>query len=309
MRYAIVDIGSNTIRLNVYEIEDNEIRLLFSKKTVAGLSAYRENGRLSQKGIQKAAKILASYRQLSELLGVEEFLPFATASLREVDNANEALDDILHSAGVRIDLVEGAQEARYGYRGLCLRRAVDTGVMFDIGGGSTELIYFEKGEVAHAVSIPIGSLSSFSQQVKGLFPTKPEASDIRSAMNKRLDAAGVPKNKPHRVLYGIGGTVRACGNLAQDTLGLDSNRRVTHEQLRHLIKSMRNQDPFTLRTLLKITPERIHTQSTGMILMDALCQRFDAEEIAVTKSGVREGYLVDTLLKKGVIHDGFRLRQ
>ena len=154
MRYAIVDIGSNTVRMNVYDVGKNKITQLFSKKTVAGLSSYLQDGHLTQKGINKASKILSSYRYIAELLGAEKFLPFATASLRNIGNADEAVNAINKNAKVTIDLIQGRDEALYGFRGLTLGTKVNSGVMFDIGGGSTEVIHIQDGTVQRAESIP-----------------------------------------------------------------------------------------------------------------------------------------------------------
>ncbi len=307
MRYAIVDIGSNTIRMNVYDIQDNVISQMFSKKTVAGLSSYITDGNLTPKGIQKASKILSSYRKIAELLGAEKFLPFATASLRNISNAQAAVDAINQTTGVSIDLVPGRLEAIYGYQGLVLGNKVDSGVLFDIGGGSTEVIHILDGEVQRAESIPLGSLNVFTTLMKGLTPTKKETAKIKAAVHSYLDAAGISKDRHYPVIYGIGGTARACGNVCQEYLGLPNHRVIPYQALRTLIRALCNDDKYALRTLLQIVPERIHTLTPGMLIIQTLCDRFSAEEIRVGKNGVREGYMVSHLVEEGILQDGYKL--
>lgn len=305
MRYAIVDIGSNTMRLNVYEVAADRIVQLFSKKTVAGLSSYIEDGKLSQKGMNKAAKVLRSYKQIADLLQTERFWPFATASLRNIDNRDEALAYILDKSGADIELVEGDEEAMYGYRGLSITQDAETGILFDIGGGSTEIIYFLKGEVQRAESVPLGSLNSFTTLTKELVPTEKESRKIQKQVSGMLDALNIPDNKVYPTLFGIGGTVRACGNVCQEYFELDSNKEITAGHLRRLIRDLRAEDRVAIRTLLQVVPERIHTLTPGMLIIDVLMRRFSAERVIVNKYGVREGFIVDRLLEEGVLDHGF----
>lgn len=305
MRYAIVDIGSNTMRLNVYEVAADRIVQLFSKKTVAGLSSYIEDGKLSQKGMNKAAKVLRSYKQIADLLQTERFWPFATASLRNIDNRDEALAYILDKSGADIELVEGDEEAMYGYRGLSITQDAETGILFDIGGGSTEIIYFLKGEVQRAESVPLGSLNSFTTLTKELVPTEKESRKIQKQVSGMLDALNIPDNKVYPTLFGIGGTVRACGNVCQEYFELDSNKEITAGHLRRLIRDLQAEDRVAIRTLLQVVPERIHTLTPGMLIIDVLMRRFSAERVIVNKYGVRKGFIVDRLLEEGVLDHGF----
>ena len=305
MRYAIVDIGYNTMRLNVYEVDKDHVHQLFSKKTVAGLSSYIENGSISQKGMQKAAKVLGSYKEIADLLQTEVFLPFATASLRNIANRDEALEYILQKSGAEIEVVDGPMEALYGYRGLTINQDGASGILFDFGVGSTEIIYFLDGEVQRAESISLGSLNTFTTMTKDLVPSSKEAKKIRNEFHKKLDELDIPRNKTYPELYGIGGTVRACGNVCQEYFGLDSNKLVPAEAVRQLIRDLRHENRIALRTLLQVVPERIHTLTPGMILIEALLSRFSAQRMIVNKYGVREGFIVEKLLKERVLKDEF----
>jgi exopolyphosphatase/guanosine-5'-triphosphate,3'-diphosphate pyrophosphatase len=305
VRYAIVDIGSNTMRFIVYEVDADGIHRLFSKKTVAGLSSYITNGKISQKGMQKAAKVLGSYKSIADLLQTEHFLPFATASLRNIENREEALHYIREKSGADIQVVDGSLEALYGYRALTISQDVPSGILFDIGGGSTEIIYFLDREVRRAESIPMGSLNTFTTMTKDLVPSSKETKKIKNEFYAQLDAAHIPKNTKQEELFGIGGTVRACGNVCQEYFGLDSNKEIPAEAIRQLIRDLRLENRTALRTLLQVVPERIHTLTPGMLLIEALLSRFSAKRMTVNKYGVREGFIVERLRKEGVLHDGF----
>lgn len=97
MKYAIVDLGSNTIRLSVYlSLEDGGFRLLFSEKEMAGLAGYIKKGIMSQEGIEKACAVLQDFQVLLAQFGMEEMHVFATAPLRNIQNTDEAVEQILH---------------------------------------------------------------------------------------------------------------------------------------------------------------------------------------------------------------------
>ena len=85
MKYALIDIGSNSIRLNVYN-KDNIQKEVFSKKYMAGLAGLVEDGKLSDKGIKKLMKVLSAQKMLLDYLPIDEIYAFASASLRNVDN-------------------------------------------------------------------------------------------------------------------------------------------------------------------------------------------------------------------------------
>ena len=90
--YGVIDIGSNTIRLCIYEAAGGDINLLFNNKNTAGLAGYVKNGALTQKGIKKACSVLKQYKATVKNLPVEKLFVFATASLRNITNTDEIQD-------------------------------------------------------------------------------------------------------------------------------------------------------------------------------------------------------------------------
>lgn len=84
-------MGANSIRLSIYRVEEKEARLLLNKKETAGLASYVKNKKLSLKGVEKASSVLNDFREVLENLNITEYYVFATASLRNIDNTEEAL--------------------------------------------------------------------------------------------------------------------------------------------------------------------------------------------------------------------------
>ena len=116
-KYAVVDLGSNTIRLSAYNVLDNgDFDLLFSEKEMAGIVNYiNEDGLLSRDGIDKACAVLAGFRTLLGHFGMSEMHVFATASLRNIRNTDEAVHLIRRRTGLTVDVISGETEAKLGY--------------------------------------------------------------------------------------------------------------------------------------------------------------------------------------------------
>jgi exopolyphosphatase/pppGpp-phosphohydrolase len=197
-RYAVVDLGSNSIRLVIYEVskrarealdagrvKPHERKRIFKnildEKKVAGLSAYVEGGRLNEAGMMVAADAVAAHMKRARDLGCARIDVFATAFLRNCINAHEAKDAIEQAAGIKVCVLSAAEEAHLGYVGAgCNGRLVDS-TLIDIGGGSTELTHVVDAADSRNVSIPVGSVSSYAAHVALVIPTTAEVAAIQQA--------------------------------------------------------------------------------------------------------------------------------
>ncbi len=139
MLYGIVDIGSNTIRLKIYEYKNNKIKSVFSKKKTAGLIAYRDDGKLNDEGINILSSILNKFNKIMNLLNVARRYFFATASLRNISNTYEIIDFIKEKIGVDIHILDDETEAQLSFNSVkSTGLSSDDGILIDVGGGSSE---------------------------------------------------------------------------------------------------------------------------------------------------------------------------
>lgn len=292
MTYGVIDMGSNTIRLCLYRLERGELISLFNKKTTAGLIGYVNKGVLDSKGIQKACDVLNEYKKMLEFANVKELYVFATASLRNISNSSEAVRRIYEETGLQVDVLSGYDEAVLDFEGACHGEKLQEGIMVDIGGGSTEILYFHGGEVKDAVSLDIGSLSMYRDYVGRLFPKKSESEAIRRKVECELDKVKFLDGKSFEVLIGIGGTIRAVKKFNNDILGLPGgNSIIRPEGLEYMLKELRDEKKQTLNKVLRVAPDRIHTLIPGMLILHTIFRRYSCREIHMSSFGVREGYL------------------
>lgn len=297
--YGIIDIGSNTMRFSCYKIEDGKPVYVFHKKYMAGLVSYiDEEGRMSCKGIQKAADILLNFKEIINSVGIGTIYVIATASLRNAVNVHEAVKTIQEKTGFYVQVISGEEEALCDYAGAKYQWDIPEGIMADIGGGSTELVFFKNNVILNAVSIPIGSLNMYTRFVKELFPAKDEVKEIKNKVRGELDRLS-GKEREWRNIIGVGGTNRAAGKLYNDIYEQNRENKIMEApRMKKMIKDITKNPRDGMKKILPIVPERIHTIIPGMIILSTIVKYYCTDNIYVSSWGVREGYLLQKLGKE-----------
>lgn len=299
MRQAIIDIGSNSMRLTVYETDGQAFKILFKEKAMTGLAGYVEDGVLSAEGIECAYNDLLTFRETLEALDIANVAVFATASLRNVRNTAEAVLAIKAATGYHVEVLTGEEEAFFGFRGSMQDVPLTSGAFIDIGGASTEVVSFQNDQVIREVSFPVGSLRLYKDCVKNIMPGEGSVKRIRKVIREEIDECKEFSFDDRTPLVCVGGTARAVLKLAKKMYGLPSGcHSVTPEQLHEICAKLCEGDKAMTQLLLKVEPERIHTMVPGVMILDHICRKFHAEEIIVCKYGVREGYLCQKILNK-----------
>lgn len=290
--YGIIDIGSNTMRLSCYRVVEKELIPTFHKKNMAGLAGYVDDDNcLSKKGIKRAIDTLEDFKKLIMCVGLDKLYVIATASIRNVDNTEKVVKEIFDKTGIEVEILSGKQEAMYDFQGATYCCDSESGLVVDIGGGSTELVCFDNHRVEDANSIPVGSLNCFSKFVDGLFPTEEEEEDIRAFVRKHLDKLKIAKQK---IILGVGGTNRACMKLYNDYYDCESDNTIMEsDKITELLQTIVGDEKTGMKRILKIVPDRIHTIIPGMIVIDEINQYCKCKKIQLSAGGVREGYMVE----------------
>ncbi len=293
--YAVIDIGSNTIRLSIYEKTKESIKLLLNQKVMAGLAGeVSDNGALNQNGIDKAVDALRDFKSILNNMKIKEVFVFATASLRNITNTDEALNQIETQTGFNIDIITGKSEAEYAFLGVTHFISVPSGIVIDIGGGSTEMVFYKNGEIEKSLSLPIGSLNMYSRFVKGIFPKEKEIKEIEKHVEYFIKDIKV-KNK-YKVICGVGGSIRGAKKLNNEIKKLNhSNREIDMAHLKELNKNFIENKKQSTKNILKISPDRIHTLVPGITILNTIAKKYDCEKIITSDYGVREGYLYSKL--------------
>ena len=292
MKYALIDMGSNSIRLTVYDLGKNSFKILFKEKIMAGLAGYVELGRLTQDGIDCACHSLRQFQTTLALLHIDNLAVFATASLRNVSNTRQAVEQIRMETGVEVEVLSGEAEAECGFFGAACDVEMADGLFADIGGASTELALLTGGQLQKAGSVPVGSLKLYRDCVKKILPGKGSQQRIMAAVQSAFDGGSLKDIPPMERLVCVGGTARAALRLCKSLFGLPENSRsFTRAQLELLAEQLCKADKDAADLILRYEPERIHTLIPGLMLLRYMLERYQVSQVTVSHYGVREGYL------------------
>lgn len=297
MMYSIIDVGSNSIRMTIFRYEDGELSMLMNKKSMAGLAGYVENGALSEPGIKKCCEEIRSFIKIARNLDVSAISVVATASLRNISNLPEVQAALESSCGMRAEVLTGEEEARLDYVGASHYLELTTGVLIDIGGGSTELVLFENGAIQHLTSLPIGSLNLYSQYSSDLFPSQDDRKAMKARVKQELEALDWLLPDGPLTLCGIGGTARGFFKICRELYNVPKcQTEVDAGYIAQVNKKLKGQDFRVLQNIYRVVPDRVFTIMPGMMILGQAAKKFHADRFVVSKPGIREGYLFDRIL-------------
>ena len=298
MIYAMIDIGSNTVRLAVYHIEGEQVEQVMKKKdTTVALASFVKDNILERRGIERLIYTMKGYLQALRSFGITHYAAFATGSLRNCVNRAEAVAAIRAETGIEIRIITGEEEASLDFVGATHDLEETAGLLVDIGGASTEIVHYENGAIEKKISIPIGSLFLASSYTKDILPTADEVEKMRKRVKEALSVA-VFHGVQGLFVCGIGGTYKGayaihCALGKGDTM-LPADIEAIIEQF----GSGRNLSEDEIILLMRAVPDRMHTVIPGLVIASEICKKFDVHGIRYSDSGVREGFLYAEVLGK-----------
>ncbi|MDD3056260.1 MAG: Ppx/GppA phosphatase family protein [Aliarcobacter sp.] len=295
---TIIDIGSNSMRMVVLQKSSRfAFNLINETKSRVKISegCYENNGNLQEIPMQRAYESLKSFLNISTALKSRKIICVATSALRDAPNANVFISKISKDLGLNIKVIDGEKEAYYGGVAALNLLHDDTFVTVDIGGGSTEFCFVNKGKVEKSISLNIGTV-----RIKELYFNK---NDIKGAKKYILDNLKKISNleiKIPKKVVGIGGSIRALSKIVmtKNQYPLD----VLHEymykvrdeiSLFNKISIAKNNDDLKSFGVKK---DRFDTIKEGAFIFKTILEELEIDEVVTSGVGVREGaYLADLL--------------
>jgi exopolyphosphatase / guanosine-5'-triphosphate,3'-diphosphate pyrophosphatase len=293
---AVVDIGSNSVRLVVYDGLRRSPYPLFNEKILCGLGkGIAITGKLEETAVVRALAALRRFRALVKQIGCTDVFALATAAAREASNGKEFIVSAEKALGQDIQILTGKEEARYAAQGVVASIPEADGVVGDLGGGSLELINVKDGKLFDGVTLPLGPLRLIDMSSESI-------SKARSIIDEYLDKAKVLETLKDRSFYAVGGTWR---NLAR--LHLNHNRYPLHvlhqytmkrQGARDISELVSNLTPSALRAVKDISRSRLNTLPYGALVLERIVERGKPKDVVTSVYGVREGMLYAKLSKK-----------
>ncbi len=284
---AVIDIGSNTVRLVVYGGARRVPTVLLNEKVTARLGRdLSETGEMPEKAMQQALASLRRFAAILPDLGVSDVLTVATAAVREAQNGAAFLEEVA-KIGLSPRLLSGEEEAEASARGVIAAFPGAHGVVADLGGGSLELISISQAQTHHGVSLPLGTLRLPQLRRGG-------GTGFKKSVHKSLAGVGWAANHPGP-LYLVGGTWRAFASYAMETL--DSPLTDPHgltlevEQAERVAKRIARTSTDVLAAMPRISATCSAALPDAAELLRVMVQELAPDALVFSSWGLREGLL------------------
>ncbi|MBV8563913.1 MAG: exopolyphosphatase [Methylobacteriaceae bacterium] len=290
---AIVDVGSNSVRLVAYEGLTRAPTPLFNEKVLCGLGrGVATTGKLDSEGIERALAALRRFRILCRGMGVKDIHVLATAAVRDAVNGPQFLEAAEAAIGCHIELLSGRREAELSGLGVVSSIHRPDGVVGDLGGGSLELIDVKGARVGRGVSLQLGGLSLMDKSGRSI---KRAARIVHDALMSSKTLEGLAG----RSFYAIGGTWRALARLhmAQHSYPV----HVMHGYVMPardaaiFARLVEEDERRTLATIGAVSPARRPLLAYGALVLDQIIRRARPRNVVISALGVREGLLYERL--------------
>jgi len=300
---AVIDIGSNSVRLVVYESMARSLVTLFNEKTLCGLGReVQSTGLLAPDAVAKALTALRRFRALCKIQKVGRVHAIATAACRDASNGADFIAKAERICGVPIKILSGPEEARFSALGVISGVHKPDGIVGDLGGGSLELIDVHGNQVRGGVTLPLGSLALQDLSHKSL---------KRAERIVRNELSGVPQLKAGRArtFYAVGGTWRALARI--HIIQSEYPLRVMHgysipaaEALDFLRRLRRLAATDMLANIEAVADARRPLLTYAALVLEYIIRAARPKTIVFSTFGVREGLLYSMLPETERTKDG-----
>ncbi|HMO76819.1 MAG TPA: Ppx/GppA family phosphatase [Sphingopyxis sp.] len=291
-RSAVIDIGSNSVRLVVYEGPPRAPAVIFNEKVAAGLGrGLAIDNRIAPEDAERGLYALRRYALLARHMEVENLQCVATAAVRDATNGPDFIAGAAE-AGLEIRLLSGQEEAEAAGYGVVAAIPDAHGIAVDLGGGSLELAQVKDGQVGRRNSFPLGVLRLPALRKDG-------QQAFERMLRKMLRAKGWPGDCAGLPLYLVGGSWRALARLdlelTKDPLAILDQHALPRAALRRLLRATKRLSFDELKAIPGMASNRAATLPDAAALLAALANIIDAPEMTVSSSGLREGLLYQAL--------------
>ena len=288
---AVIDLGSNSVRLVIYRLEGRAIWTIFNEKALAGLGRdLPATGRLCVEGAELALSVLQRFRALLKGWAPQDITAVATAAVREAADGPAFLRRVAAETGVEVRLLSGAEEARYSALGVIAGDPAAEGVVGDLGGSSLELVRLSAGEPEDGETLPLGPFALGA----------PRALDI-DRTRRVIEAELAPLNGRFRTrtFHAVGGAWRNLAllhmEITQYPLRVAHQYEMSRADTLEMARFVERQSKSSLERIPGLSKKRFDTLPYAALALEALIERLGIEQVVISAYGLREGLLFEAM--------------
>jgi exopolyphosphatase / guanosine-5'-triphosphate,3'-diphosphate pyrophosphatase len=293
---AVIDIGSNSVRLVVYEALTRSPTALFNEKALCGLGReVQSTGLLAADAVDQALSALKRYRALCTTMGVKRVLAIATAACRDAKNGRAFIKFAERTIRTEIDVLSGAREAELTALGVISGVHQGDGVVGDLGGGSLELVDVHGTRARHGLTRPLGGLALADISTKSL-------KKAEKFVKKTLGALPVLKGCEDRTFYAVGGTWRALARLHMWQTGYPLHvlhgYAIAADDALEFARLVHRVDVESLSNIEIVANARRPLLPYAALVLEYILRIGKPRQVMFSALGVREGLLYSLLKQK-----------
>jgi len=290
---GVIDIGSNSIRLVVFSGSGRAPHSIFNEKVLCGLGRGLERtGRLHEEGVESALANLGRFAGLVEAMNVHHLRVVATAAVREAENGPEFARAVRRQAGLKVEILDGAEEARLSALGVLSGMPQADGLMGDLGGGSLELVALRQGKLGRHETLPFGPLRlrEVAERSKG---------ELRNHVERRLDELPWLSSAKGRDFYAVGGAWRAIARLhmahTNYPLRVIHHYTVSRGRAQDFLDLIAGLSRDSLERIGRVPRKRLEVLPVAALVLQQILERARPAQLVFTAMGLREGCLYDAM--------------
>ena len=297
VRVAVVDIGSNSTRLFIADVDEGGATQIERRTNVTRLAdGVDRTGRLSDEAMSRVDSVLADYRKLIDEHRVETTIGLLTSAVRDAANGDAFLARVRDVYGIDARVLQGHEEGRLTFRGATAERSdVEHVGVVDIGGGSTEIITGG----GFSISVQMGVVRFTERHLHHDPPEAEELQRLTAALREVLGAV-LPARLGVQTLIGVAGTATSAAAIAHDVEPYDPNRihgsRVTAGDLEEILARLAILTNAERREVRGLHPDRAPTIVAGIVILLETVRAFGLDELEVSEHDILVGAALDAVL-------------
>ncbi len=291
-RVGVIDVGSNSVRMVVFDGAARSPAYFYNEKIMCGLGAgLSETGKLNPKGRERALAAIGRFAALADGMGILPLMTVATAAVREAEDGPEFCQEVEEKTGVKIRIIDGEEEARLSAQGVLLGWPGSYGMVCDIGGSSLELASLAEGEIGDRVTSALGPLKL--REIKGKKARKAFIKKTVADLHEQMGHATGMR------LFLVGGSWRAIARIDMERRGYPLSvlheYRTTARRVSRTAAYLAQSDHDDLRRRCGISETRMGLVPLAVEVLKEILKRFKPKDIAVSSYGIREGMLYEQM--------------
>lgn len=299
MKKAVIDIGSNSVRLLVVDCKEDKIRPICRRIQTTRLGSYSaDSKRIARFAMRKTVKAVQDLKKEAEHYECEEIYAIATSAVREAENRDDFISKIRKDTDIDVFVLSGEDEANLSFLGAKKGLdAKDCALVIDVGGGSTELS-FGKDEIVCAKSFPVGAVKMTKHYLQSDPPREEEITSFCNYLDEVFSELTVAYNKfdvSKASIIGVGGTLTTLAAMIQELSNYDPskihNYSIEAFQIENILYKLLPLKQDDIKDIPGLSPERADIIVAGVLIVFNIVKKLGLRQITISESDLMEGFL------------------